>query len=156
MLKRVLTGLTFALALLLAACSYTTNFVVVNATGQPVELRYTVKASPRDPLEMVGQPRKTAADKLRDGDREWRLLAPGEYELDGGARAITLRLMPGEAVLVRQLTNYGGHDDTSDAEAFAVEEIRLGGAAGEVTHRGDQARRSFLRESDNLYTLTYK
>ncbi|HWT02122.1 MAG TPA: hypothetical protein VN256_17865 [Pyrinomonadaceae bacterium] len=155
-MKRVPAFLTFAFVVLLTACSYTSNFVFINATDQPVELRYKVKASPRDPLEMVGTPRKTAAEKLRDGDREWRLLAPGEYALDGAARTVTIRVMPHEAVLVRQMTNYGGHDDTSDAEAFAVEEIYLNGARGEVRLQGEQARRSFLKESDNLYTLTYK
>jgi hypothetical protein len=155
-MRRVLAFLTFALALLLAACSYTTNFVILNDTDQPVELRYKVKASERDPVQVAGDPRKTAGEKLRDSDREWRLLVPGEYSVDRAARTVSIRVMPHEAVLVRRLTNYGGHDDTSDAEAFAVEEIRLNGASGEVILQGEQARRSFLRESDNLYTLTYK
>lgn len=155
-MRRVLIFLTFALALLLAACSYTTNFVILNDTDQPVELRYKVKASERDPVQVAGDPQKTAGEKLRDSDREWRLLVPGEYSVDRAARTVSIRVMPHEAVLVRRLTNYGGHDDTSDAEAFAVEEIRLSGASGEVILQGEQARRSFLRESDNLYTLTYK
>lgn len=155
-MKRILVPLTFILALLLTACSYTTNFVILNTTAQPVELRYKLKDSPRDVLEVAGAPRKTAGDKLRNSDKEWRLLAPGEYSVDREARTVAIRLMPHEAVLVRQLTNYGGHDDTSDAEAFAVEEIRLNGASGEVILQGDQARRSFQRESDNLYTLTYR
>ena len=155
-MKRVLIFLTFALALLLTACSYTTNFVILNATDQPVELRYKIKASERDPVQVAGEPRKTAGEKLRNSDKEWRLLVPGEYSVDRQSRAVIIRVMPHEAVLVRQLTNYGGHDDTSDAEAFAIEEIRLGGASGEVTFRGDEARRSFLRESDNLYMLTYR
>ncbi len=155
-MKRILVPLTFILALLLTACSYTTNFVILNATAQPVELRYKLKASPRDVLQVAGEPRKTAGEKLQNSDKEWRLLAPGEYSVDSEARTVTIRLMPHEAVLVRQLTNYGGHDDTSDAEAFAVEEIRLNGASGEVILQGDQARRSFQRESDNLYTLTYR
>lgn len=155
-MKRVFLALTFAFALLLTACSYTTNFIVLNATDQPVELRYKLKDSPRDVIQVAGDPRKTAGEKLRNSDKEWRLLVPGEYTVDRESRTVTIRLMPHEAVLVRQVTNYGGHDDTSDAEAFAVEEIRLNGASGEVTHQGDQARRSFVRESDNLYTLTYK
>ena len=155
-MKRVFLYLTFAFALLLTACSYTSNFVIINSTDQPLELHYKVKASERDPVQMVGEPRKTAQEKLRSSDREWRLLAPGEYAVDRGARTVTIRVMPHEAVLVRQLTNYGGHDDTSDAEAFAVEEIRINGANGELTFQGQQARRSFVMESENLYTMTYK
>jgi hypothetical protein len=155
-MKRVFIFLTFAFVLLLTACSYTTNFVILNATDQPVELRYQLKDTPRDVIQVAGEPRKTAGEKLRNSDKEWRLLAPGEYAVNREARTVTIRLMPHEAVLVRQLTNYGGHDDTSDAEAFAIEEIRLDGASGVVTHQGDQARRSFIRESDNLYTLTYR
>ena len=155
-MRRVLVFLTFALALSLAACSYTTNFVVVNATARPLELRYKVKASERDPLQAAGEPLKTAEENLRGGDRQWQRLSPEEYAVDREARTITVRVMPHEAVVVRRLTNYGGHDDTSDAETFAIEEIRLNGASGEVTLQGDQARRSFLAESDNLYTLTYR
>jgi hypothetical protein len=155
-MKRVLTLLTFALALLLTACSYTTNFVVVNATDRPLELRYKVKASERDPLQVAGEPLKTTAENLRGGDSGWRRLSPDEYTVDREARVVTLRVMPREALAVRRLTNYGGHDDTSDADSFAIEEIRLNGAGGEVTLQGDGARRGFLRESDNLYTLTYK
>lgn len=154
-MKRVLTFLTFALALLLTACSYVTNFVIINATDQAVELRYRIKDSPRDPVEMAGAPRKTAAEKVGDGDSDWRLLAPGEYTLDAGARVITVRLMPHEAVMVARLTNYRGHD-SSHAGAYAIEEIHLSGASGEVKLQGDEARRGFVRQSDNLYTLTYK
>ena len=155
-MRRVLIFLTFALALLLAACSYTTNFVVVNATDRPLELRYKIKASARDPLQLAGELLKTAEENLRADDRQWQRLSPEEYAVDREARTVTLRVMPHEAVVVRRLTNYGGHDDTSDAEAFAVEEINLGGAGGEVKLQGDEARRGFVRESDNLYTLTYK
>ena len=155
-MKRVLTLLTFALALLLTACSYTTNFVVVNTTDRPLELRYKIKASGRDPLQLAGELLKTTAEKLRGGDSEWQRLSPEEYTVDREARVVTLRVMPQEALAVRRLTNYGGHDDTADAESFAIEEIRLKGTSGEVTLQGDEARRAFLRESDNLYTLTYK
>ncbi|HYG80520.1 MAG TPA: hypothetical protein VD861_09045 [Pyrinomonadaceae bacterium] len=155
-MRKVLAFLTFALALVLTACSYATNFVVVNATDRPVELRYKVKDSPRDPLEMAGAPKKTAAKKLRDGDSDWRLLAPGEYALDAAARTVTVRLMPGEAVLVTRLTNYRGHDNSARAGAYAIEEIHLDGAGGAVKLRGEEARTGFVKQSDNLYTLTYK
>ena len=155
-MKRVLTFLTFALALVLTACSYTTNFVVVNATARPLELRYKVKASARDPLQLAGELLKTAEENLRNSDKGWQRLAPEEYTVDREARMITLRVMPHEAVAVRRLTNYGGHDDTADAETFAIEEIRLSGAGGELLLQGDEARRGFLAESDTLYALTYK
>lgn len=155
-MKRVLAFLTFALALLLAACSYTANFVVVNATDRPLELRYKVKASERDPIQVAGDPLKTAEESLRGGDRRWQRLAPEEYTVDREARTVTIRVMPHEAVAVMRVTNYGGHDDASGAGAFAVEEIRLSGAGGEVKFEGDGARRAFVEESRNLYTLTYK
>jgi hypothetical protein len=153
-MKRVLTPLTFALALLLTACSYTTSFVVINATDRPAELRYKVRDSPRDPLSIVGEPLKTAEGNLRSGDSKWQRLSPGEYTVDREARTLTLQLMPHEAVAVRRLTNYRGHDDIS--EDFAIVELRVQGAADELKLQGEETRWHFLPESDNLYTLTYK
>ena len=155
-MRRVLIFLTFVFVLLLAACSYTTSFVVLNRTEQPVEVRYRIKASPSDPLLMVGEPLKTAQAKLRNSDKEWQKLAPGQYVFDREARTITIQLMPHEALLVRRVTNYRGHDDSSEAEHYPIEEISLKGASGAVQLQGDQARRSFIAESDHLYTLTYR
>src|SRR3712207_5071210 len=105
-MRRTLICLTFALALLLAACSSTTDFVVVNASARPLELRYKVKASARDPLQLAGELLKTGEENLRNGDKGWQRLSPEEYAVDREARAVTVRVMPREAVAVRRLTNY--------------------------------------------------
>ena len=155
-MKRVLIPLIFAFVLLLAACSYTSSFVVLNETGEPVEVSYKVVGSLSDPVQMAGVPEKTAGANLRNRDKEWQALGPGQYGVDRGARTITVRVMPHEALRVVRLTNYRGHGDTSAAAPFIIEEITLRGAGGEVRLQGDQARRGFVEESESLYTLTYR
>jgi hypothetical protein len=155
-MKRVLIFLTFALVLSLTACSYTSSFVVINGTEQPIEVRYKVKGSLSDPFQMVGEPAKTTEVNLRNSDKEWQPLSPEQYSLDREARTITVQVMPHEALRVGRITNYRGHGDSSPATTFIIEEINLKGVSGDVRLQGNQARRGFIEESANLYTLTYR
>ena len=155
-MKRVLIPLTFVFVLLLTACSYTSSFVIVNATDQPVEVRYKATGSLSDPIQMVGVPATTTEASLRDQDREWQTLSSEQYSVDREARTITVRVMPHEALRIARITNYRGHDDTSTTSTFIIEEISLNGTGGEVRLQGDQVRRGFVAESESLYTLTYR
>ncbi|HEX7998547.1 MAG TPA: hypothetical protein VF528_09165 [Pyrinomonadaceae bacterium] len=155
-MKRYLIILIFASVLLLSACSYTSNFVVVNESGQPIKVQYKIKNSPSEPLQLVGAPAKTAEANLRNADKQWRVLESGEYELDREARTITIDVMPHEALRVLYITNYGGHDDASDAGKFEIDEIILKGAHGEAQYQGEQIRRQFTEATETLYLLTYK
>lgn len=154
-MKRVLIFPTFALVLLLTACSYISSFVILNETEQPIEVRYKVKPSPLDPLQTVGLPAKTAKANIRNRDKEWQTLTPEQYKFDREARTLTIQVMPDEALQVERITNYRGHDNAYP-DSFAIEEISIKGASGEVKLQGDQARRSFIEESGSTYTLTYR
>jgi hypothetical protein len=155
-MKRYLIILTFASVLLLSACSYTSNFVVLNESEQPIKVQYKIKNSPSEPLQLIGEPAKTAGANLRNGDKQWRILKSDEYQLDREARTITIDVMPHEALRVMYITNYGGHDDASEANKFKIDEIIVTGAHGEAKYQGEQIRRQFTEASETLYVLTYK
>ena len=155
-MERVLIPLTFVSVLLLTACSYTSSFVIVNATDQPLEVRYKATGSLSDPIQMVGVPAQTTEASLRVSDREWQTLSSEQYSVNREARLITVRVMPHEALRVARITNYRGHSDASTTSTFIIEEISLTGASGEVRLQGAEARRGFVAESESLYTLTYR
>ena len=155
-MKRYLIILLFASVLLLSACSWTSNFVLLNESDQPIKVQYKIKNSSSEPLHLTGEPAKTAEANLRNGDKQWRLLKSGEYQLDREARTITIDVMPREALRVMYITNYGGHDDASDANKFVIDEIIVKGAHGEAKYQGEQIRKHFTEASETLYVLTYK
>jgi hypothetical protein len=147
--------LTFAPVLLLAACSYTTAFAIVNGSGQPLDVEYKIAASPAEPLAQAGEPALAPEANLGGRDKGWRTLRPDEYVFDREARTVKVRLMPHEALLVRRLTNYRDHAGAGTGP-FLIEGITLRGANGVVELRGDEARRSFVEVTETFYTLTYK
>ena len=61
---------------------------------------------------------------------------------------------PGDALRVEQL-NLVDRQDGDAASRFAIEEIDISGADGEIKLQGEQARKSFVAESKKVYTLTY-
>jgi hypothetical protein len=149
MRRRSLRLLSLLLLSALAGCSYSTDFVIVNDSGSPVEVRYTFK--PRHPPE---QPAKKPLDKLED-DTPWRTLSEGEFAYDMGSGAVTLTLGPGEALRACRHSGWRGHGDLNDDESFDLESVRIEGANGAVQYEGRQAQYQFRWEHDQLYKLTY-
>ncbi|MCA1621929.1 MAG: hypothetical protein LC795_22170 [Acidobacteria bacterium] len=153
---RTLCGALLALSLLaLPACSYSTDFVVVNDSGSPVEVRYTLKSRYRRDECCTVRPAKKAFDKLDDGDTPWRDVPAGEFSHDRAAGAVTLTLYPGEALRVAKGSNWRGHGDSSGDEFFEIESISIAGAGGGVHYEGRQAQYQFQQQDSQLYKLTY-
>jgi hypothetical protein len=155
-MRRCLTILILAPVVLLSACSFTTNFVVVNESAQAVVVKYRIKDSRSEPFQVVGGPAKLDEANLRDREKQWQVLKDGEYQLDRETRTVTVELLPHEALRVQQTSNYSSHDDEYSASKFEIEEITLSGASGELKIRGEQTRRYFVEETDTLYVLSYK
>ena len=142
--------------LLLAACSYKTEFVVINESDQSINIRYKVKDFP-GPFAPPVTPATIVASQLNmHGDQQWEVLTPAQYQIDQENRTITVRLMPHEALRVASMHKYGGHNNLRDAEHFPIEEIVIMGSADELVLKGQQALETFSNLSKALYTLTYK
>lgn len=145
------------LALTCAACSYVTEFVVVNESGQPIEVRYKVKGPPVGPPDFSAAPAKRDASRLGTRDRNlWKKLEPGEYRADAENRTVTVVVLPHEALWVTSMHHYVGDEDPIDVADWPIEEISVSGADGGIAFTGQKARKSFRYVSRDLYTLTYK
>ncbi len=137
----------------LAACSYMTDFVVVNDSGSPVEVTYSFK-NWRNTGGSVERPWKTTLKQLDDAN-SWQRLEPVEFSHDPVAGTVTVTLAPSEVVRVYQYPGWGGHGDSHDDELFGIGSLRITGANGTVYYEGKQAQYQFRWENDKLYKLTY-
>jgi hypothetical protein len=151
-MRRIALILLIVSTLLFAACSYINNFVIVNASDQPVEVRYKdmeITSPDRAPLiKLSSQIHEQIA---------WQQLPSSRYKIDPENREVVLTLNPGEALLLEQCRPANGETEGNcETGDFLVEKIALIGAKGEINLRGDQVQRSFVAESKHTYTLTYK
>lgn len=137
---------------LLAACSYLTDFVIVNESDGPITIRYEVKDFP-GPFSPPVAPGVLPASQLSEDGQQWN---PVQYELDEASRSVTTRLMPGQALRITTIHHYSGHDDPSDAENFQIRKITVSGSRGELNLTDELARTAFSKVARTLYTLTYK
>jgi hypothetical protein len=145
------------LTLTFAACSYSTDFVVVNESTHPIEVRYKIKRFPHGPPDLTAKPAKMDASQLGARDRgRWRELGADQYQIDQEHRTIIVSVMPHEALWVTSMFHYIGDEDPNDVAGWAVEEITVTGDDGGMTFTGPKARKSFRYVSRVLYTLTYK
>ncbi len=138
--------------LLLAACSYVTDFVIVNESDAPVTIRYEVKDYP-GPFSPPVDPGVVAASELSEDGRQWN---PVQFEVDEASRSVTTRLMPGQALRIATMNHYSGHDDPTDTYKYQIRKITISGTRGELNLTDEQARTSFTKIARSLYTLTYK
>ena len=136
-------------ASVLAACSFSTEFVVVNDSGSPVLLRYKVGAR-SDPLAGSEIPATLAARQLRSG--EWRRLSAGQYAFDPGNGVVTVSLKPGEALRI----SIGGGGERGDCVGVddSIKEVDAQGPSGGISLRGDQVYKSFGVEPKPFYSLS--
>ena len=145
------------LTLTLTACSYSTEFVVVNESDRPIEVRYKAKRFPNEPPDFTARPAKMLASQLGNHDRQqWKNLTPDQYQVDRENRTVTVNVMPREALWVTNMFHYFGDDDPNDVANWPIEEISIMGAGGGMTFTGDKSRQSFSYVSRVLYSLTYK
>lgn len=146
----------FGLVVLQTACSYATEFVIVNNSTQILKVEYRVKefpgefAPPETPSILPGSQLSSR------GNQKWIRLEPGQYKIDPNQRAVSVSIMPGQALLVCRMHNYGGHSDTSDAKEFPLDQIRLEGVSGVSVLNAEEARTNFSQTSRVLYILSYK
>jgi hypothetical protein len=151
---RAFCGALLALCVLaLAACSYSTEFVIVNDSGSPVEVSYSFKNWRAGGECCPTRPAKRPLAKLDDADAGWGRLRPEEFRFDAAAGVVTVTLAPAEALLVERVSGYRGDRDLDDF--FRLASVSMTGAEGTVYHEGRQVQYQFQRLDDNLYRLTY-
>ena len=83
----------------------------------------------------------------------WRELSDSQYKFDPDSRTAVVSLQPGEAL---QVERFKDMQATSVVARFSIEEITITGANGMIKLQGEQVPKSFIAESKQLYTLTYR
>lgn len=141
-----------SVCLLAAACSYTTDFVVVNESDGPITVRYEVKDFP-GPFYPPTTPGVVAASQLSEDGQQW---GPAQFVVDEASRSVTTQLMPGQALRIASMNHYSGHDDPTDDHKYQIRRIVVSGTRGELNLSDEQARTGFTKVARTLYTLTYK
>jgi hypothetical protein len=155
-MRRTSLILLLAAVSMFSGCSYITDFVVINETSQPVEVRYKVKNFP-GPFAAPVPPAIVPTSQLSaKGGQQWNELTSAQFQLDRDSRTVTTRVLAHQALRVVTMQHYSGHEDSADAQDFPLEEITIVGANGELKFVGQQARTIFSEVSRALYTLTYK
>lgn len=137
---------------LFAACSYLTDFVIVNESDGPITVRYEVKDYP-GPFSPPVAPGVVPASELSEDGQQWN---PVQFEIDEASRSVTTRLMPGQALRIATLHHYTAHDDPNDAHNYQIRRIIVSGTHGELELTDEQARTTFAKVARTLYTLTYR
>jgi hypothetical protein len=75
----------------LSGCSFWTDYVIVNSSGGPVQVTYTIAPTGIDPLAAgVGIPAMLPTSQLDEG--EWRKLSATEFGFDRANHADTVLL----------------------------------------------------------------
>src|SRR3989442_3678212 len=118
-----------------AGCSYTTLFVIVNHSKEPIRIAYSVRRLDLPP----------AVKALRDltaDDRPWRELDVPHLSQDKNI-ALTLVLGPDSALRVAS---------TAAPGLFNVVSVEFRTQGGQRTFRGDEAQRAFKESSRTQHT----
>jgi hypothetical protein len=145
-----------ALCFLCTGCSYITDFVVVNGSTESVTVRYRIKQFPGE-FGLPVKPATLLASRLDShGGQQWNILSSDAYHVDAAGRTVSVSVGPGDALRIADVSNYGSHDDTWNANEFPIDEITISGANGDLRLTGQQTRTTFAKVSLALYTLTYK
>ena len=139
----------------LAACSYSTDFVIVNNSTEVLKVEYRVKENPYEFAPPLTPATLPAAQLGSHETSDWTALDSTQYVLDPAQRTVTVVLFPGQALLVCRMHNYSGHGDTIKAKDFPLDQITLGGDRGVLSLTGDDARTTFSNSFKQVYVLAY-
>ena len=141
-MRRSLIVSVLALVSLYGGCSYSTDYVIVNSSGAPVQVTYTIAPTTIDPLVAtgVGIPAILPVSELNG--RQWRKLSPTEFVFDRTTRTVTISLPPNQGLLITRGGDYNPNPPV--AEKFIIEEIHIVGANGEMVLKGAAVSKAFL------------
>ena len=162
MMRRLLLIATFCLILVYAGCSFSTDFIVVNASEKPLLVTYTIGSTGSNPLLETGVGTPAVLPVAELSEREWRPLTSNEYSFDPSSRTVTVSLPPNQGLLI----NRGGEwrSNREMPSGFIIERIMLVGTNGETVVEGENIFKSFVLVDKPFYnfgpptqfTLTYE
>ena len=149
-MNRLLLIPLFCALCVCAGCSYSTDFVVVNSSSEPLHVTYTIAESGIDPLLTtgVGTPAILALTEL--SGREWRPLKPEEFSLDGATRTVSVLLPPNDGLLINRAGEW--RSNSEEPSGLVIERIILSGVKGAVSVEGKDVFKRFVVVSKPLFS----
>ncbi len=149
--------ITLFFVLLLTACSYSTDFFIINKSNSPIDVEYKVKVYPNNPV-LYNVPAKIPISQLeRNSTSGYQLekLTNNQYQFDKETGIVKVQILPREAIWISSFPGYGGYK-YEYLEYFSIQEISIKGIEGEIKYTKRQTLGAFTKVSDMLYTLTYR
>lgn len=145
-----------------AACSFSMDYAVVNASENTVTVTYTIAPTGIDPLVAtgIGVPAILSVSEITG--REWRPLSSTQFNFDRSTRRVTVSLPPDQALLINRGSEW--RSDSPEANHFIIREVHIAGSNGEMTLQGDAVYKSFTAVPKPFFkfgpptvaTITYK
>ena len=145
-----------------AACSFSMDYIVVNASANTVNVTYTIGPTGIDPLAATGVGIPAMLPVSEMPGREWRPLSSDQFNFDRSNRTVTVSLPPNQALLINRGAEW--RPDSTAASHFIIKEVRVTGSNSELTLKGDEVYKSFTVVPKPFYrfgpptlaTVTYK
>jgi hypothetical protein len=147
-MKKSLALLTILLVLFLAACSWNSEFIVINETSQPATVSYKLKFPKADEL-----PKIMPASELEKDNYNWQ---PTQFGLNNETQVYTVVLQPQQALRLAGLGTYTGHESLRNGREDDIQSLTITGANGVINLSGEQAQRAFANEKRDNYYFHYK
>ena len=154
MLRKLFFSLSLIFLLPLSACSYGYDFVVINKSEGPIEVRYQLKRwTPETPGKFVDfhPPAKLTVAEFQKSKHPWQKLSKDQYAFDNQTGTFTVTVAADEVLLLQSVSNYRG-----DENQFDFARIKISGSKGAIDLDGRQAQTQFKVESDTNYVLRYQ
>jgi hypothetical protein len=149
--RRLITAGMLGVVLFCVACSFSDEFVVLNASNEPIEVRYRLKKI-EGRIDPPGIPETLPSSQLTSNERRWVRVSGNRYQIDSENRTVSVRVMPGEALLIVRLSNYS----SADGKEFPLEKIEVRGANGFQDFTDGQVLSAFSTDVERIHSLNYK
>jgi hypothetical protein len=148
---------TLFFVLLLTACTYSTDFFIINRSDSPIDVEYKIKIYPNNPV-LYDVPAKIPISQLENKSTpgyQMEKLSNNQYQFDKETGIVKVQVLPHEALWISSFPGYGGYK-YEYLEYFSIQEISIKGIEGEIKYTKRQTLGAFSKVSDILYTLTYR
>ena len=132
-------------ALVLATCSWTTNFAVINHGHETIRVSFIARPT-RTPPALI------SVKELEFPRSRWKELDLSAAPPDSAA--LTVSVGPDSALVLAEMGTYPGYND-ADADWFEIRTLRIRSTFGERSYTGREVLRAFEKRSNRLYVIEF-
>ena len=154
MIRRVVLLIFLTSLVVIAGCSRSYDFVVINNSSGTIEVKYRLQPYTLDAQGKYlidDAPVTVLLEDFEKAKYEWHKLRKDEYAFDDVTGVFSVNLAPGKVLWVDHTTDAAVNDGQ-----FHLASIRINGPNGTIDLEGKQAQAQFKIESDNKFVLRYR